>query len=486
MKIWYDKSKLDLNTFNQEKFLFLPLFDKEVVDRDYNFKNNKWVDVIADQVEYTSMEDADYFVYHDKFNDGIAEFIKTTQNFNHKPILAFYNDDDSRTISKNLPDNVYVFRTSINKSKQSINEFALPAWSSDLLSKFNSCKIRDKIKKPVIGFCGALTNSSRVAALDALKDNNNVETNFIIRNSFWGGKIHDEVLREEYIQNMIDSDIILCCRGAGNFSFRLYECMSLGKIPLIIDTDISLPCSDKINWSDNFIVTSIDDINKNVNAFWGKIGATDYMELQSKARYIYESLLSPAGFTLYIASTPPFRDVIRSSGMGLYDLLKDKENIIGAEIGCFEGVNANFLLETLPQLFLHGIDPYDAYIDWNGLDIDFNDKLKHEQVTKDANIVFSKYSNRFKLHKLRSDDAVDNFKDGSLDFVFVDGLHTYEQTLKDCKNYLPKIKSGGIICGHDYGIISGVTKAVDEFSATFNKQVLDLKSTTRAWYWIKD
>ena len=40
--------------------------------------------------------------------------------------------------------------------------------------------------------------------------------------------------------------------------------------------------------------------------------------------------------------------------------------------------------------------------------------------------------------------------------------------------------------GHDYGIIPGVTKAVDEFSATFNKQVLDLKSTTRAWYWIKD
>ena len=68
----------------------------------------------------------------------------------------------------------------------------------------------------------------------------------------------------------------------------------------------------------------------------------------------------------------------------------------------------------------------------------------------------------------------------------MDGLHTYEQTLKDCKNYLPKIKSGGIICGHDYGIIPGVTKAVDEFSATFNKQVLDLKSTTRAWYWIKD
>ena len=290
MKIWYDKSKLDLNTFKQEKFLFLPLFDKEVIDRDYNFKNNKWVDAIADQVEYTSMKDAEYFVYHDKFNNGIAEFIKTTQSFNHKPILAFYNDDNSKPISKNLPDNVYVFKTSIIKSEQSINEFALPAWSSDLLSKFNNCKIRDKIKKPVIGFCGALTHPSRVAAIDALKANNNIETNFIIRNSFWGGKIHDEALREEYIQNMIDSDIILCCRGAGNFSFRLYECMSLGKIPLIIDTDISLPCSDKINWSDNFIVTTIDDINKNVNTFWNKIDAADYKKLQSKARYIYESL----------------------------------------------------------------------------------------------------------------------------------------------------------------------------------------------------
>lgn len=301
MKIWYDKLKLDLNTFKQEKFLFLPLFDKEVIDRDYNFKNNKWVDAIADHVEYTSMEDADYFVYHDKFNDGVAEFIETTQSFKHKPILAFYNDDDSRPISKNLPNNLHVFRTSINREFQKNNEHALPAWSADLLGDCNSISIRDKRDKPVVSFCGALTHPCRLHAINTLANNDKIKTSFIIRNSFWGGNIHDPILREEYINNMRESDIVLCCRGAGNFSFRLYECMSLGKIPLILDTDLALPCSDVIDWEKTFIITQGDDINNVVNTFWENIQPTYYEKLQKHTRHLYNSLISPAGLTKYIS-----------------------------------------------------------------------------------------------------------------------------------------------------------------------------------------
>jgi len=82
-----------------------------------------------------------------------------------------------------------------------------------------------------------------------------------------------------------------------------------------------------------------------------------------------------------------------------------------------------------------------------------------------------------------SDDAVEYFEDESLDFIFIDGLHTYEQVLKDCINYYPKIKKNGLFAGHDYSAIIGVKKAVDEFASSVNKQIVH--SEADAWFWYK-
>ena len=38
MKIWYDKTKLDINNFKSEKFLLLPQYSNEVINRDNDFK----------------------------------------------------------------------------------------------------------------------------------------------------------------------------------------------------------------------------------------------------------------------------------------------------------------------------------------------------------------------------------------------------------------------------------------------------------------
>ncbi len=63
--------------------------------------------------------------------------------------------------------------------------------------------------------------------------------------------------------------------------------------------------------------------------------------------------------------------------------------------------------------------------------------------------------------------AANNFKDGSIDMVFLDGNHCYEFISKDIAAYLPKMKKGGIISGHDYDD-PGVEKAVREaFGADF-------------------
>lgn len=53
---------------------------------------------------------------------------------------------------------------------------------------------------------------------------------------------------------------------------------------------------------------------------------------------------------------------------------------------------------------------------------------------------------------MESDVAHKFIDDGYFDLIFIDGDHIYEQVSNDIKNYLPKIKSGGIISGHDFEI----------------------------------
>ena len=63
--------------------------------------------------------------------------------------------------------------------------------------------------------------------------------------------------------------------------------------------------------------------------------------------------------------------------------------------------------------------------------------------------------------KSDSIEASKNYKDGSLDFVFIDGSHTYEDVCKDIRAWFPKVKNGGFIGGHDYDN-KNVNKAVKD------------------------
>jgi len=51
--------------------------------------------------------------------------------------------------------------------------------------------------------------------------------------------------------------------------------------------------------------------------------------------------------------------------------------------------------------------------------------------------------------RMSSQKAVLHFEDASLDLVFLDGDHRYQCIKQDILSWLPKIKPGGILCGHD-------------------------------------
>lgn len=166
------------------------------------------------------------------------------------------------------------------------------------------------------------------------------------------------------------------------------------------------------------------------------------------------------------------------SGIGLGSLLSSYANPKVLEIGSEHGHTSEFLLANHPGLHLTCIDPYETYVDWEG-----SNKNEREEVLAYIKNRLQPYSDRWILYRARSDDMAAQFDDEQFDCVFIDGLHTYDQVAKDCANYYRTVKEGGIFSGHDYHLIEGVKKAVDEFAAARNKSILFTDNDV--WYWIK-
>lgn len=168
----------------------------------------------------------------------------------------------------------------------------------------------------------------------------------------------------------------------------------------------------------------------------------------------------------------------KCSGYGLGELIKDMKNPVGVEIGLAEGFTTEFLLESNETLKLYCIDPFENYIDWNGNNLNDRERVYNEFLQRTE-----RFGDRVVLIRNYSDDAASMIKDNSLDFIFIDGLHTYDQVTKDMNNYYSKIKKGGLFAGHDYTVISDIHKAVDEYAAKKKKKVSETECDV--WYWYK-
>lgn len=161
-------------------------------------------------------------------------------------------------------------------------------------------------------------------------------------------------------------------------------------------------------------------------------------------------------------------------GEDLPSKLKGIKKPVGIEIGTDQGTTTEYLLRSIPDLTLYGVDDYTENRTENIQNLTYQmymDKVKN-------------YSDRHIHIRKTSDDALNEFKDESMDFIFVDGDHRYFQVLKDCQNYYSKVKKGGIFCGHDWSL-PDVNKAVVEFALSIGR-VNDIKVMKQdVWYWTK-
>jgi hypothetical protein len=67
-----------------------------------------------------------------------------------------------------------------------------------------------------------------------------------------------------------------------------------------------------------------------------------------------------------------------------------------------------------------------------------------------------------KVHEGMSAPSANLFRDNSVDFVFIDAAHDYDNVKADIQAWLPKVKSGGLLSGDDYIYFPGVKRAVTE------------------------
>ena len=63
------------------------------------------------------------------------------------------------------------------------------------------------------------------------------------------------------------------------------------------------------------------------------------------------------------------------------------------------------------------------------------------------------------------------------DMIFLDGGHTYDQVSRDLDTWMPHLAPGGLLCGHDFGISEGVSRAVTERCPTAK-----LAAMTTIWF----
>lgn len=133
------------------------------------------------------------------------------------------------------------------------------------------------------------------------------------------------------------------------------------------------------------------------------------------------------------------------------------------EVGVWKGKSlAYFIVEAVnnnKNLNIYAVDTWKGSEEHKDETCIVNDTLFEEFST---NMVL--VNDKYKPLRMTSEEASKTFADNSIDAIFIDASHEYEDVKNDLILWYPKVKSGGYFCGHDYSAgWPGVVRAVNEF-----------------------
>jgi predicted O-methyltransferase YrrM len=185
-------------------------------------------------------------------------------------------------------------------------------------------------------------------------------------------------------------------------------------------------------------------------------------------------------------------------------ILRNESFKTGAEVGVQTGAYSQYLLSNWPTCTeFHCIDLWTQQKHYND-SANVNNVIQESFYTQTRERL-KKWENIVHYHRNYSSVAVNDLKDESMDFIYIDARHDYTGVTEDLKLYWQKLKYGGLLAGHDFfdaheivgqdwGVDQNgvhqkdgkaVKSAVIEFAAIHNRQVLRTLQDWPSWYFRK-
>ena len=122
---------------------------------------------------------------------------------------------------------------------------------------------------------------------------------------------------------------------------------------------------------------------------------------------------------------------------------------------------------------IYAIDNYTSFTDWNGTRLTCE---RQALIREYAHNKLSVHAGKVDFRCISSKQFASSINDKYLDFIFIDGDHSYAGVLQDLVMYWPKIKDGGIFAGHD-ALLPDVNRALrDFFGPTMLNRILLCKN----------
>ena len=132
-----------------------------------------------------------------------------------------------------------------------------------------------------------------------------IESNFIFRNKYRAAdkKIGSkEKTTVEFFENIQNNLYTFCLRGNGNFSVRFYEALLMGRIPVLINTDVRLPLSNIIEWNKHCLIVSEDSIVQDLIRFHNSKTDIELKKIQGNNRKLVLEKLNRVDYFIQIAN----------------------------------------------------------------------------------------------------------------------------------------------------------------------------------------
>lgn len=295
MKFYVDKTflkKEDIELVTELLFIYPSLSSQA---KEYINSNRFWESGIFENlkgIEYADENSCNYFALPFKFKDSkeyrFLEILEKSRKCGKK-LVCLNNDDFGGDY--NITEDVILFRTSLYASQKKNNEYAFPVFIPDI-SKHS----KGYSENVSIGFCGDSNRPIRKEALQILKNGKIIVNHDEVFSFYQNPSVDKKIGRERFLNNLQKNTFILCPRGCGNFSYRFYETMCFGRIPIFINTDCVLPFEKEIDYRNEIPFIEENELhllNDKIKEYCEK---HDLVEKQKRCRKIWEEYFSPNGF----------------------------------------------------------------------------------------------------------------------------------------------------------------------------------------------